>query len=79
MLAQAGGHDKRLQTFLALERPFTRVHALVLVEAGALCERLVALGAREGPQTCVDQHVAPKVPGCYEGLVAALAFVRPLT
>lgn len=27
----------------------------------------------------MDQHVAPQVPGCYEGLVAALAFVRPLT
>lgn len=27
----------------------------------------------------MDKHVAPQIPGCYEGLVAALAFVRPLT
>lgn len=51
----------------------------MLVEAGALGERLVALGARKGPKACVDEHVAPQVPGRYEGLVAALAFVRPLT
>lgn len=27
----------------------------------------------------MDKHVAPQIPGCYEGLVAALAFVRPLS
>ncbi|CAG5908484.1 unnamed protein product [Menidia menidia] len=54
------------------------MHTAVLVEAGALSERLVALRAREGPQTCVDEHVAPQIPGRHEGLVAALALVGPL-
>lgn len=27
----------------------------------------------------MDEHVAPQIPGCYEGLVTALAFVRPLS
>lgn len=27
----------------------------------------------------MDKHVAPQIPGCYEGLVTALAFVRTLT
>lgn len=55
------------------------MHAPVLVEAGALGERLVALGAGEGPQARVHQHVAAQVPGRHEGFVAALAFVGPLS
>lgn len=55
------------------------MHTAVLVEAGALGKRLVALSAREGPETCVDKHVAPQIPGSYKGLVTALAFVRPLS
>lgn len=27
----------------------------------------------------MDKHVAPQIPGCHEGLVTALAFVRPLS
>lgn len=27
----------------------------------------------------MDEHVAPQIPGSYEGLVAALAFVRALS
>lgn len=50
----------------------------VLVEAGALSERLVALGTGEGAEPGVHQHVAPQVPGCHKGLVAALTLVRPL-